>query len=249
MNILMTGCGSGFGAYVRERLLEQGHNVYGVGLEGPDMRMGFATHPHVLQAKAHDCVYLAAEKYGTLDVLINNAGTTHCAFMPDHDMVEFERVMSVNTYAVLAFTQAFIKHHMKSQWMGLRNYARIINTGSMCIRQALRSSVGYVASKAALHAITCTTAKEAAGKYPLMAMTISPSSVENTTMVEYAKQQLIAQRGMTREQAEAYSHSASPLGRAMTHDEVWKAYDYAVNHAPMYASGSNLELPGGTGQF
>lgn len=250
MKILMTGCSESVGAYLRERLMPV-HQVYGVGLGGPDKPLDFRMPYSRMEAEAEDAVLEAFAKLDGLDCIINNAGMTYSKFMPDHGMTDFDRVMKVNVGMPLALTQAAIQFQQKAEWRHLslqESHFRVINMGSMCIKLALRGAVAYTASKAAIHAFTRVLAKEAAGKYPLIALTISPAAIEKTNMIDYATNHLIADRGMTEEEARAYSHQSSPLGRAVTHEEVWNVLKFALQ-APEYMSGCNLEMPGGSGNF
>lgn len=252
MNILMTGCSRSVGKYIATNLKRQGHEVFRVGVDGPDHKVDFNLAPPVMQLVAGDIVSRAVSFFsGPPDCLINNAGMTYSDFIPHHSVCKFQTVMAVNVFMPFALIQACVKCQDAYDWCNLTetNPFRVINTGSMCIKLALRAAAGYTASKAALHAITRVVAKEAAGKYPLCAITISPGAIADTDMIEQATKFLVEERGMTEEQAKAYSCSSSPLGRPCSQDELWQAFDFCVNRAPMYMSGSNLELPGASGNF
>lgn len=257
-NILFTGCATGFGKYVADRLAEQGHFIYGVGYNGPDYRLDF-DYESAERFELHTAAVVDAmlgeletrRREPMIDVLINNAGWTHMEFTPKHSLKDFERVIRVNTLAPFAFCRQIVQH-----WNGLldagitpkhpRGHFVIVNTGSGSIDQALRSSPGYVASKAGIHAITRTLAKEFAGIKPYAIATVSPATVENTKMIDEIIARLMQTRGMTREQAIAYNANV-PMKKWCSHEDCWSAFNWVINDMPTYYSGTNVRMPGGNG--
>lgn len=235
----MTGCGRSVGAYVRQKLIDQGHAVTGVGLDGPDVKMDF------LQADHIDIASLFRNT--SYDVLINNAGITRIDFIRQHRLSDFNDVLRVNLSVPFAFCQQFIRRAQEydNEKPSLRRY-RIINTSSMATSVALRASPGYCASKAGLEALTRVLAKELAGKLPITCVCIAPGGIEDTAMIRQATEDLQRTRGMTAEQAEAYARQ-SPMGRHCTMDEVWRMFDFAVNYMPEYCSGEVFRMMGGMG--
>lgn len=238
----MTGCGRSVGAYVRTKLLEQGHSVYGVGLDGPDFHVDFA------EASSHTVV--AAFQAGPFDVLINNAAVTHLDYTENHTLPDFIRALRVNLeipYALCRrFIQAVIKQEAGVPITKFTKVRRIINVSSMGTAISLRASAGYCASKAGLEALTRMMAKEFAGRYPIICCCIAPGSIEGTDMLAQVIQGLQDTRGMDKATAEAYAKQ-SPLGRHCTYEEVWKMFDFCVNHMPAYCSGEVFRMMGGMG--
>lgn len=182
------------------------------------------------------------------DTLINNAGITRIDFIQKHSMKDFCEVVHLNLTVPFFLCREFIR------WVATvapeeyeeGHHALIVNTSSMATSIALRASPGYCASKAGLEAMTKVLAKELAGTLPVACVCIAPGGVDDTQMVRQVTEDLQRTRGMTKEQAEAYNRQ-SPLRRNMTHDEVWKMFDFAVNSMPLYMTGTVLRATGGMG--
>lgn len=239
MNILFTGCSSSFGAAVRERLLAQGHQVYGVGLGGPEYEVNLL---HADKFRLSNIVLDAQDKMGSVDCLINNAGITRINFLPEHSEHDWNQVMYVN----LTVPFLLSKYVMDLDRPEGSAPVRIISTSSMGATIALRASPGYCASKAGLEMLMKVLAKEYAGKGQLITASIAPGGVDDTGMVVQAINELQRTRGMTAEEAEKYNRQ-SPLGRNMTHEELVEIFDFAVNKMPEYMSGTVLKCVGGMG--
>lgn len=249
-NIFFTGCSKGFGSYIRNKLINQGHKVYGIGVHGPDYELDFnygSREYH--EFRCSDAFNLALEELGSLDVLINNAGMTKIEFMPEHTLEDFDSVLRVNLITPFIFSRLFIKY-IKDTWskesINKSNFARMIHTSSMGTKISLRASPGYCAAKCGLEGLSREFAKELAGRLPISSICVAPGGVDNTEMVDYIITRLQETRGMTKEEAERYNRQ-SPLGRNATFNEVWKVYDFAVNNSPLYMSGTTLYMDGAFG--
>lgn len=247
MRILFTGCSTGFGKYIVEKLREQGHLVCGAGVGGPDIQAVFdsnfnSVHADNIIRDAND-FFMRREgsKLLGVDVLVNNAGMTHVEPIERHSPQAFKDVLACNLTAPFLLSQKFL------DFLPEGIVGRIVNTTSMAASMALRHSPGYCASKAGLESLTKQMAKELAGKRPVTVLAIAPGTIKGTKMAGQVIESLMSVRGMSREEAEAYSISGSPLGRPCTWDELWKVYDFAINHAPEYMTGSIIHMPGGMG--
>ena len=99
---------------------------------------------------------IAIDTFGTIDILINNAGISVRGPIEEVSVEDFRRVMDVNVTGVWLCTKALVPH-MKANKNG-----RIINTGSTLglVRYTDRS--GYIASKGAVVTITKGLALEVA---------------------------------------------------------------------------------------
>lgn len=252
MNILFTGCSTGFGAHIREKLLEQGHRVFGVGVNGPDLEVNYLDYSFDRLDNMAAGVLNQAEKHfqGTVHVLINNAGITHIEFQPRHSTNDFAKVMHVNLFAAYALSRRFIHHAEENVELGIPDtwlpFYRMIHTSSMGARQALRASPGYCASKAGIEAMSRTFARELAGKLPITSVAVAPGGVDGTEMMKQVVRSLMETRGMSEQEAIAYSRP-SPLGRNCTYEELWQVYNFAVNSCPEYMSGTVLQMSGALG--
>lgn len=248
MNILMTGCSTGFGKSVYKHWVQDGFRVWGVGINGPDQGCDFR---HLSSDNSYDEIINAARDYfldepngyGHIDALINNAGMTYIEKFQEYDPYKLDDLYHVNLKAPMMLAKSVI----------INNYERgpstkkttILNTSSMGTQMGLRMSPGYVATKAGLEAFTKTLSKELTGQLPVKVLCIAPNGIEDTAMAEDVIQALIKVRGMTEEQARAYAVQ-SPLGRNISHEDMIKMFDFAL-FSPEHMTGSVIYMPGGIG--
>lgn len=101
-------------------------------------------------------VSLAIERFGGIDVLVNNAGITHRSLFADTDLAVFQRVMAVNFYGALYCTQAALPSLLARQ-------GQIIVLSSLTGFAPLLYRSAYNASKHALHGLFDTLRMEIDG--------------------------------------------------------------------------------------
>lgn len=101
-------------------------------------------------------VSLAVERFGGIDVLVNNAGITHRSLFADTDLAVFQRVMAVNFYGALHCTQAALPSLLARQ-------GQIIVLSSLTGFAPLLYRSAYNASKHALHGLFDTLRMEIDG--------------------------------------------------------------------------------------
>ena len=111
-----------------------------------------------------DCRKLVAEtmqRWGRVDGLINNAGTTK--FQKERDLEgvtpeDFDRIMRVNVAGPYMMSRA-VWPIMKAQWEENNERGSIVNISSNAGATGIGSSIPYVASKGALNTLTLTLAR------------------------------------------------------------------------------------------
>jgi NAD(P)-dependent dehydrogenase (short-subunit alcohol dehydrogenase family) len=176
---------------------------------------------------ARRCVDFTVEKYGSLDILINNAGTNP-AYGPllDMDHGRFAKTFDVNLWAPVLWTSLAVK-----AWMGEHGGA-IVNTSSVGGIATAPGMGVYNASKAALIHVTRHLALELAPKVRVNA--VAPAVVR-TKLAE------LLWRDHEKVLSDAY-----PLGRIGEPDDVASAVLFLASDAASWITGETLVLDGGS---
>lgn len=163
---LVTGAAQGIGRAVAEALLAAGHRVAVADLTPPDAwsepiaaegGSALAVRCDVAVRSAVDAAVAATvDRWGRLDVLVNNAGTMHIAAAAELAADDWDRVLDVNARGVLACSQAAYPH--------LRERGgAIVNVVSISQLRGQPGLAAYAASKGAVESLTRTLAVEWAG--------------------------------------------------------------------------------------
>jgi meso-butanediol dehydrogenase / (S,S)-butanediol dehydrogenase / diacetyl reductase len=162
-NILLTGAAQGMGAAVAHSYAEQGAkvclgdvNVEGVAQVAKEIRNkgGVATHIKLDVTSQDDAAAAVAhtvQEFGSINVLLNNAGINKPLFFLDITRENWQRIMDVNAWGTLNCMQAAARQ-MKKQ--GKQEYPyKIINVGSVLSREVYDDVVVYSSSKHAVLAM------------------------------------------------------------------------------------------------
>ncbi len=162
-NVLITGAAQGMGAAVGQYYAEQGAKVClaDVNTEGVaqvakeiNAKGGKATHVKLDVSSEEDAAAAVAhtvEQFGSINVLLNNAGINKPLFFLDITRENWQRIMDVNAWGTLNCMQAAARQ-MKAQGPQEHPY-KIINVGSILSREVFDDVVVYGASKHAVLAL------------------------------------------------------------------------------------------------
>lgn len=165
------------------------------------------------------------EKFGSLDILANNAGISSRTSLYDYTYEEFSRIVDVNLKAVFVCSQAAARI-MKEQGGGV-----IINTSSMVGEYGQPSGCGYPATKFAVNGLTKSLARELA-KDQIRVNAVAPG-VTKTDMVSALPQELVDRISST-----------IPLGRVGEPLDIANAYLYLASDLASYVTGITLRVDG-----
>lgn len=109
-------------------------------------------------------------KYGCVDVLINNAGVCDDNLIQLMSLEQWKRVMDINLTGTFLCSREFVKIMMKQK------FGKIINIASVKGQEGCIGQVNYTASKAGVISLTKTMAKEM-GKYNIAVNAICPGFI------------------------------------------------------------------------
>jgi NAD(P)-dependent dehydrogenase (short-subunit alcohol dehydrogenase family) len=234
---LVTGGGRGIGRAICERLLGRGVRI----------AAGYSRHPSAaeeLQQKfpdaeisihqgnigdAEDCKRVVDEvmqRYGQLDVLVNNAGITVDKTVRKMSFDDWNRVIQVN------LNGAFYMSSTALPIMLEQGSGRIINISSVIGEKGSVGQANYAAAKSGLLGLTMTLALETAKK-GITVNAVAPGYIETDMfgdVPEKIKDQIV---GMI------------PTGRLGKPDEVARVVEFLADPESSYITGSLYNVNGG----
>jgi NAD(P)-dependent dehydrogenase (short-subunit alcohol dehydrogenase family) len=161
----ITGCSTGFGRELALEALAQGYNVVVTARNTNDIADIILAYPNnaialkldvTKPADIEESVKLALEKFGTIDVLVNNAGIGYFGSIEESEESAVRRMFEINVFGLAHVTQAVLPI-MRKQKSG-----HILNIASI---GGLRSFPGvgfYNATKFAVDGLSESLAKEVA---------------------------------------------------------------------------------------
>jgi 2-hydroxycyclohexanecarboxyl-CoA dehydrogenase len=234
---LVTGGASGIGAAIARRLAAEGAQVWigDVNVQGArEVAVESGAEVVSLDVTEPESADSALEATGTLDVLINNAGTDEFAFFADTDPALWQRVIAVNLFGVLACTHAALPGMQEA------GYGRIVNIASEAGRVGSKGSAVYSAAKGGVIAFTKTIAREGA-RFGITANAIAPGPIE-TPLLMGARE-----FGELGEKVIETMKAGTQLRRLGRPDEVAAAAAFLASEEASYVTGETLGVSGGLG--
>jgi len=177
---------------------------------------------------AESIVGRTLERFGRVDILVNNAAMARSTRFPELSPEEWRETLEVNLTAPFLLTRAVLPT-MRSQ-----KYGRIINISSSAGRMV--STLGgahYTSSKAGLLGLTRAAAKEL-GQYGITVNAICPGMIDTELTHEHATPELLERL--------ANGYPVPRLGTAM---EVADLICFAASEAAGYITGTALDINGG----
>ncbi|SLN75753.1 SDR family NAD(P)-dependent oxidoreductase [Oceanibacterium hippocampi] len=248
---LITGAGSGIGAASARLFAAEGANVIACDIDGNACRETAAAiasaggsaiaHPFdVCDEDAwRDAFAAGAARFGRVDVLMNCAGLFDGEALEDATVAAFERVVAVNLKGVFLGCREAIRH-MKSRPANLP-WASLINVSSTAGFVGTARSGIYTMTKGGVRLFSKAVAVEAAEfGYPVRCNSLHPGGTE-TGMFD----DILAARGLTREQHREAARTRNPLGRMAQPDEIANGALFLASDESAFMTGSELALDGG----
>ena len=173
---LITGCSSGLGRHLAEAVLEAGHNAVVTARDVSTVEDLIRDHPETAlrlpldvtdDAQIVDAVGRAEERFGRVDVLVNNAGYGYRAAVEEGEVEAVARLFATNFFGAVAMIKAVLPG------MRARRHGAIVNISSIGARISPPGSGYYAACKAALESMSASLRKEV-GPLGITAMVVEP---------------------------------------------------------------------------
>ena len=167
-----------------------------------------------------------SEKWGQLDIVVNNAGITQDTLIPRMTDEQWDSVIATNLRSVFLFTRA------ASQAMMRKRTGRIINISSVSGTMGNPGQANYSASKAGIIGLTRTVARELAGR-KITVNAVCPGFIasEMTAAMGPALDEMVKERIPAKRLGEAH--------------EIADAVLYLASDSAAYMTGEIITLDGG----
>lgn len=175
---LITGCSSGIGKGIAKAVLESGDQAVVTARKPETVKELVEQYPETAIAVALDvcdqssidtAVKAAYEKFGTIDVLVNNAGYGYRGAVEEGEDAEVRRMYETNLFGPIALIKAVLPK-MREQKSGY-----ILNVTSIAAARSAIGSAYYASSKAALELLTNGLMQEVA-PLGIKAMVVQPGA-------------------------------------------------------------------------
>ena len=241
--VLVTGAGSpkGIGRTIAQTFGKQGAKVVicDINQEGCDAnveemkKMGIEAAGYAANLTDPDAVKelvnKIVEKYGRIDVLVNNAGISQKVTVADMTLDDIKRIFSVNMFGLFLITQAVcevMKKHKNGRIVHLSSVSGKLGGGVL-------GGAHYSASKAAVLGFSKNLAREVS-QYGITTNCVCPGLI-NTEIW----------KSMPKEQADAVI-AGIPMGRPGETQEVANAIVFLASKEASYITGEEIDINGGS---
>jgi 3-oxoacyl-[acyl-carrier protein] reductase len=238
-NVLVTGASKGIGRAIALRYAQEGANVgftylssveKGQALEAELQSLGIKAKGFRSDASnfgaAEELVNNFLAEFGTIDVLINNAGITRDTLLMRMTEQHWDDVININLKSVFNVTKAATKQLMKQK------YGSIINITSVVGIRGNAGQANYAASKAGIIGFTKSVALEL-GSRNIRSNAIAPGFIE-TEMTGELDEKVV----------QGWKDSI-PMKRAGLPEEVADCAVFLGSDLSKYISGQVLQVDGG----
>lgn len=236
---LITGASRGIGRGIAEVFAKQGANIAftynasneaATALETALQQFGIKAKGYKSDASKYDQAQLLVEEvlkdFGSIDILINNAGITKDNLLMRISEEDFDKVIEVNLKSVFNLTKAVIKPMMKQR------FGSIINMSSVVGIKGNAGQTNYAASKAGILGFTKSVALEL-GSRNIRCNAIAPGFIE-TEMTDKLDENTV--KGW---------RDAIPLKRGGTTEDVANVCVFLASEMSAYITGQTINVDGG----
>ena len=249
---LITGSTAGLGYAIAEKLAASGCNIVLNGIALPDE--GRAAAETLARQHGTDVIYQradlsalaeierliasAAERFGAIDIVVNNAVVRHFAPIETLKPAEWEQSLAVNLTAPFHIVRLVLPA------MRARGFGRIFNLSSYYGVRGAEARVGYVTTKTALIGLTRAIALETDGT-GITCNAICPGTLPTPDILERIEQQAAAQNVSVDAATKSYLAGRRPTGRFVSTESVAGLIAFLSGPAGRDISGAVLPVDGG----
>ena len=239
-NALVTGAARGIGLAIAERLLADGARVALADIDidraqREARRLGdgaVALRVDVADpASVSAGVTAAVQRFGGLEILVNNAGI-HGPSVPTWELTteDWHRVLGIDLSGVFYCCRAVLPH------MRQRRYGRIVNVASVAGKEGNPNALPYSTAKAGVIGLTKALAKEVATE-GILVNAITPAVIETDILKQVSPEHV------------QYMVSKIPLGRVGQPSEVAALVAWLCSDECSFSTGAIFDISGGRATY
>lgn len=224
---IITGGAKGIGRAIAERLARDG---FAVAVADADPAAAFVTDVSDPASVAR-MTAAVLEKFGSIDVLVNNAGIAGMS-KPVHEYPdeEWRRVLAVDLDGVFYCSKAVLPH------MLARGSGRIVNIASISGKEGNPNMAAYSAAKAGVIGFTKALGKEVATK-GIYVNCVTPAVIETEILKQVTKETV------------NYMVSKIPMGRVGQPEEVAALVSWLASEECSFSTAAVFDLSGGRATY
>ena len=242
---IVTGAARGIGQQIAKALAQNGAKVAVVDLkpewceETAEIVRAAGSEALALgcnvaeSAEVDACVKAVLEKFGSVDIMVNNAGITKDGLLMRMSDADWDAVINVNLKGTFLFTRAGARPMMKNKAAdGTQLGGSIVNIASVVGIMGNAGQANYTASKGGVIALTKTTAKEL-GSRNVRCNAVAPGFIQSK-MTDVLPDDV----------KKAYMDTI-PLRRFGTAEDIAKAVAFLAGPDASYITGQIISVNGG----
>lgn len=233
---IITGAANGIGRATADLFRAEGARLVVVDMSGQGLQDKFRgmDDVRVLEQDITDAtapkaiVELAMKAFGTIDILMNNAGICLPGTVEDLDDAMWDKTMAVNIRSMFRLTREAVPYLKKSP------KGRIINVGSIMSDMAGPGLCAYGTSKHAVAGFTKSLAVDL-GQFQITANYLQPGSIITAMSEPFMEDKAFRE----------YWETKAPIGRLGNAEEVASAALYLASEEAQFVTGLGFNVDGG----
>lgn len=248
---VVTGAAGGIGREIVKAMKAAGATViatdlkYDVQIEGADH---YVRHDVTSEADWRAVEQLVREKYGRLDVLVNNAGFSIVTKFEETPLSEFHRINAINVDSAIIGTQVLLDL-LKQGGQARSSGASIINFSSVGGLRGAAFNAAYCVSKAAIKMLSkCLGAEFAALGYNIRVNSVHPGGIDTPMLSSIMARYVELGAVPSAEAAMASMNASHPIGRLGRPEEMAGGVVFLASSASSYMTCDELVMDGGFSQ-
>jgi 2-keto-3-deoxy-L-fuconate dehydrogenase len=232
LTVVISGGASGIGAACADAFAARGANTAVLDLHASDEHWS-VTCDVSDDHRVRTAVAAAVERFGGIDVLVNNAGIGAVGTVEENSDKQWIRVLDVNLLGMVRLARACLPHLRESA------SPAIVNMSSIAASTGLVKRALYAASKGAVHSLTLAMAADHVAE-GVRVNCVAPGTADTPWVARLLDQ------AEDPEEERRKLEARQPNGRLVSAEEVANAVVYLADPANKAVTGTSLAVDGGT---